>query len=84
MGRALSQDLRDRVVAAQFGMGVATAIRWRQMAWAHGRSDRSVRHRTVGQPALWVDLVEQRPFRRHLKVCTPDNDFTDLMGTTAS
>ena len=22
--------------------------------------------------------------RRHLKVCTPDNDFTDIMGTTAS
>lgn len=50
MGRALSQDLRDRVVAAieaglscraaaeRFGVGVATAIRWRQMALAHGRA----------------------------------------------
>ena len=43
MARALSQDLRDRVVAAveggmscravaaRFGIGVATAVRWRQM-----------------------------------------------------
>jgi transposase len=50
MGRALSQDLRDRVVAAvanglscraaaaRFGVGVATAIRWRQMALEHGRA----------------------------------------------
>lgn len=50
MGRALSQDLRDRVVAAidgglscraaaeRFGVGVATAIRWRQLALAHGRA----------------------------------------------
>jgi transposase len=50
MARALSQDLRDRVVAAteggmscraaaaRFGVGVATAIRWRQMAREHGRA----------------------------------------------
>lgn len=50
MARALSQDLRDRVVfavdgglscsaaAARFGFGVATAIRWRQLALAHGRA----------------------------------------------
>ncbi len=50
MARALSQDLRDRVVAAtdegmscraaaaRFGVGVATAIRWRQLARAHGRA----------------------------------------------
>lgn len=50
MARALSQDLRDRVVAAvegglscravaaRFGIGVATAVRWRQMALAHGRA----------------------------------------------
>lgn len=50
MGRALSQDLRDRVVSAidgglscraaamRFGVGVATAIRWRQMALVHGRA----------------------------------------------
>ena len=50
MGRALSQDLRDRVVAAigdglscraaaeRFGVGAATAIRWRQMALVHGRA----------------------------------------------
>lgn len=48
MARALSQDLRNRVVAAtgegmscraaaaRFGVGVATAIRWRQMARGHG------------------------------------------------
>ena len=48
MARALSQDLRDRVVtsiedglscraaAARFGVGVATAIRWRQLALRHG------------------------------------------------
>lgn len=50
MARALSQDLRDRVVAAvaggmscravaaRFGIGVATAVRWRQMGLAHGRA----------------------------------------------
>lgn len=50
MGRALSQDLRDRVVAAvdggvscraaaeRFGVGASTAIRWRQMALVHGRA----------------------------------------------
>lgn len=50
MARALSQDLRDRVVgateggmscraaAARFGVGVATAIRWRQMARQNGRA----------------------------------------------
>lgn len=50
MGRALSQDLRDRVVSAiegglscraaavRFGVGVATAVRWRKMALAHGRA----------------------------------------------
>ena len=48
MGRALSQDLRDRVVAAveggvscrqaavRFGVSAASAIRWRQLALAHG------------------------------------------------
>ena len=50
MARALSQDLRDRVVAAtdagmscrapaaRFGVGVATAIRWRQLGREHGRA----------------------------------------------
>lgn len=50
MARALSQDLRDRVLAAtdegmscraaaaRFGVGVATAIRWRQLAREHGRA----------------------------------------------
>ncbi len=50
MARALSQDLRDRVVsaidgglscraaAARFGIGVATAVRWRQLALRHGRA----------------------------------------------
>ena len=50
MARALSQNLRDRVVAAtdegmsclaaagRFGVGVATAIRWRQLAREHGRA----------------------------------------------
>ena len=50
MARALSQDLRDRVVAAadegmscraaaaRFGVGVATAIRWCQMGREHGRA----------------------------------------------
>jgi len=48
MGRGLSQDLRDRVVAAvaggvscrqaalRFGVSAASAIRWRQLALAHG------------------------------------------------
>jgi transposase len=50
MARALSQDLRDRVVAAvgegmscravaeRFGIGVATAVRWRQLSLRHGRA----------------------------------------------
>ena len=48
MGRALSRDLRDRVVAAveggmscrraaaRFGVSAASAIRWRQLAVVHG------------------------------------------------
>ena len=48
MGRALSRDLRDRVVAAvdggvscrraaeRFGVSAASAIRWRQLALVHG------------------------------------------------
>ena len=48
MGRGLSQDLRGRVVAAvaggvscrqaalRFGVSAASAIRWRQLALAHG------------------------------------------------
>jgi len=48
MGRALSRDLRDRVVAAveggvscrraaeRFGVSAASAIRWRQLALRHG------------------------------------------------
>lgn len=48
MGRALSVDLRDRVVAAieagmscrraaaRFGVSAASAIRWRQLALRHG------------------------------------------------
>ena len=50
MARALSQDLRDRVVSAidgglscraaadRFGIGVATAVRWRQLALRTGRA----------------------------------------------
>ena len=48
MGRMLSRDLRDRVVAAidsgmscrraaeRFGVSVASAIRWRQLVAQHG------------------------------------------------
>ena len=48
MGRVLSQDLRDRVVAAidggmscrgaavRFGVSAASAIRWRQLTLCHG------------------------------------------------
>jgi transposase len=48
MGRGLSQDLRDRVVAAvasgmscrqaavRFGVSAASAIRWRQLVLQHG------------------------------------------------
>ncbi len=50
MGRGLSQDLRDRVVAAvasgmscrqaavRFGVSAASAIRWRQLVLQHGTS----------------------------------------------
>ena len=46
MGRALSRDLRDRVIAAvglscraaaeRFGVSAASAIRWRQLSFQHG------------------------------------------------
>lgn len=50
MARTLSQDLRDRVVAAidgglscraaaaRFGVSVSSAIRWRQLALKHGQA----------------------------------------------
>mgnify|MGYP001544592745 CR=1 FL=1 len=50
MARTLSQDLRDRVVAAiddgmscraaaaHFGVSASSAIRWRQLAMRHGRA----------------------------------------------
>ncbi len=50
MARTLSQDLRDRVVAAiddgmscrtaaaHFGVSASSAIRWRQMALEHGQA----------------------------------------------
>ncbi len=50
MARALSQDLRDRVIAAidgglscraaatRFGVSVSSAIRWRQRALEHGQA----------------------------------------------
>ena len=50
MSRALSQELRDRVVAAidgslscraaaaPFGVSVSSAIRWHQLAREHGRA----------------------------------------------
>ena len=50
MARTLSQDLRDRVVAAidsglschaaaaRFGVSVSSAIRWRRLALEHGRA----------------------------------------------
>ena len=50
MGRTLSQDLRDRVVAAidsglscraaaaRFGVSVSSAIRWRRRALDHGQA----------------------------------------------
>lgn len=49
MARALSQDLRDRVVAAidsglscaraaRFGVSVSSAIRWQQRALEHGQA----------------------------------------------
>ena len=50
MARSLSQDLRDRVVAAidgglscraaagRFGVSVSSAIRWRQLAREHGQA----------------------------------------------
>jgi transposase len=50
MARTLSQDLRDRVVAAiedglscraaadRFGVSASSAIRWRQLAREHGRA----------------------------------------------
>jgi transposase len=50
MAKALSQDLRDRVVAAvdgglsrrgaaaRFGVSISSAIRWHQLAREHGRA----------------------------------------------
>jgi transposase len=55
MARTLSQDLRDRVVAAideglschaaaaRFGVSASSAIRWRQLALEHGQAVAKIR-----------------------------------------
>ena len=73
MARALSQDLRDRVVssiegglscrraAARFGVGIATAIRWRQLALCHGRAIGGAREaRLVGLSGFATILNESQ------------------------
>ena len=79
MARAYSQDLRDRVidaalggmparrVAAQFEIGVATAIVWVRRARASG--ERMARHQ--GQPRR-SKLDPQRDFLLGLVEQTPD------------
>lgn len=61
MGRALSRDLRDRVVAAvegglscraaaeRFGVSAASAIRWRQLLFSTARRLRSLRGVIAGR-----------------------------------
>ena len=78
MGRALSVDLRERVMAAvdggmscraaaaRFGVGVSSAIRWRQQQLARGhvqpgRPGGNVRSSAIdGQRAFLLTLVEER------------------------
>lgn len=79
MGRALSMDLRERVIAAvedgmscraaaaRFGIGVSSAIRWRQQHLAHGhvkpgRPGGDIRSSPVeSQRAFLLSLVEEQP-----------------------
>jgi transposase len=79
MGRALSLDLRERVIAAveggmscraaaaRFGVGVSSAIRWRQQHLARGhvkpgRPGGDVRSSAVeSQRAFLLSLVEEQP-----------------------
>ena len=78
MGRALSVDLRERVMAAvdggmscraaaaRFGVGVSSAIRWRQqqLACGHvkpGRPGGNVRSSAIdGHRAFLLSLVDER------------------------
>lgn len=79
MGRALSVDLRERVIAAvesgmscraaaaRFGIGVSSAIRWRQQHLSRGhvkpgRPGGDVRSSLIEeQRAFLLSLVEERP-----------------------
>lgn len=78
MGRALSVDLRERVMAAvdggmscraaaaRFGVGVSSAIRWRQQQLARGhvrpgRPGGNVRSSAIdGERAFLLTLVEEQ------------------------
>ena len=91
MARAYSQDLRDRVidaalggmparrVAAQFEMGVATAIVWVRRARASG--ERTARHQ--GQPRR-SKLDPQRDFLLGLVEQTPDMTIVEMQQQLAT
>ena len=91
MARAYSQDLRDRVIdaalggmparraAAQFEIGVATAIVWVRRARASG--ERTARRQ--GQPRR-SKLDPQRDFLLGLVEQTPDMTIIDATGLPRS
>ena len=91
MARAYSQDLRDRVidaalggmparrVAAQFEIGVATAIVWVRRARASG--ERTARHQ--GQPRR-SKLDPQRDFLLGLVEQTPDMTIVEMQQQLAT
>lgn len=75
MARTLSQDLRDRVVAAidgglschaaaaRFGVSVSSAIRWRRRALEHGRAVAKPRggDRHSGKIEAHGDFIRKHP-----------------------
>jgi hypothetical protein len=74
MARALSQDLRDRVVApidvdlcchaagARFGVSVSNAFRWRKLALKHGQA----LARPRGGDRHWSKIEAHGGFTREL------------------
>lgn len=86
MGRALSRDLRDRVVAAieggvscrraaeRFGVSAASAIRWRQLALRHG----TPAARPQGGDRRTAKIEEHASFLLEAIKQQPDPTLTEL------
>lgn len=88
MRRALSRDLRDRIVAAvegglscrqaaeRFGVSAASAIRWRQLMLAHGTPAGKVR----GGDRRTTKIEEHAAFILEAIRHQPDATLAELRG----